>query len=260
MHIRPLKSLGQNFLTDKNIQRKIITACNFNKKDSVVEIGSGRGEFSELIAPEVGNLKAIELDARLIPSLKEKLANFSNCKVLNENILKLNFAGLLKDEKQIKVFGNLPYYITTPIIELILQNRNKISEAFFTVQKEFALRMAASNGSKEFGSFSCFVQFYSEIEILFFIKKNSFFPVPKVDSAFIKLSLRKAPLFEDIDENKFFSIIRAAFNKRRKTLRNSLEGVVDLAKLELFFKERNLSKDIRPEQLSLQDFSFLSSL
>ncbi|MCK9594211.1 MAG: 16S rRNA (adenine(1518)-N(6)/adenine(1519)-N(6))-dimethyltransferase RsmA [Candidatus Omnitrophica bacterium] len=255
MHSKPKKSLGQNFLVDRNIQRKLVEFCDFSRSDSVLEIGSGQGAMTGLIADKVKKLFALEIDSSLIPILKESLAGRDNAEVIHHDILKFDIKQL--GEKKIKVFGNIPYYITSPIIERLLNYKEMISEIFLTVQKEFGQRIAASPGSKEYGSFSCFTQYYLEPKILFTVKKNSFHPVPKVDSCFLRLLVRKTPAVDVRDEQLLFKIIRTSFQQRRKTLRNSLADVVSKEKLEEFFAKYKINPKIRPEELSLQQFAYL---
>jgi len=262
MHIKPKKRLGQNFLFDKNIQRKIISACELKPSDSVLEIGSGRGELTKLIAQHVSEVYAIEIDSYLYEILKDNLKRYTNVKIINQDLLELDFKryfGKLKNK--IKIVGNIPYYITTPIIEYLLKYRNKIEAIFITVQKEFAQRITAKPGSKDYGSFSCFVQYYTKAQRLFFIKKTSFFPMPKVDSALLRLETKEKAVsgIKAKNERLLFKIIRAAFNKRRKTLKNSLAGLIPLQKLEQFFEKYNINSNIRPEELSLEDFVNLAN-
>jgi 16S rRNA (adenine1518-N6/adenine1519-N6)-dimethyltransferase len=257
MRSKPKKNLGQNFLTDTNIQRKIIGSIDLKADETVLEIGSGRGELTCLIAPLVRKIYALEIDAQLCKELAQNLSCRLNAEIINRDILKFNLAKELNSKGKIKVFGNIPYYITSPIIEHLFSHRDKISAIYLTVQKEFALRLAAKAGSKDYGAFSCFVQYYTEPKILFLIRKNSFYPAPKVDSCFLKLKLRRSPPVETEDENALFKIIRQAFGKRRKTLKNSLKGTVPEEKLNLFFARYNIRPDIRPERLSLQDFANL---
>jgi 16S rRNA (adenine1518-N6/adenine1519-N6)-dimethyltransferase len=235
MHFKPKKSLGQNFLIDKNIQKKIISACLLSSADTVLEIGPGRGELTSLLVDKVKKIYAVELDNGLYSFLKERFKDQSNLRLANEDILKYNLKKKLIKEKNIKVIGNLPYYISTPIIEHLFQFRDKIQEMFFMVQKEFAYRIVASAGSKRYGSLSCFIQYYTEPKINFLVKKGSFLPQPKVDSAFISLRVRKRPKVEVEDENRLFKVIRTAFSQRRKTLKNSLKGLIPQDTLEPFF-------------------------
>lgn len=258
MHIKPKKGLGQNFLFDKNIQRKIISSLQLGPADIVLEIGAGSGELTGLIAERVVKVYALEIDTCLCGILKDNLKLNSNVEIINKDILKVNlirYFGNLK--KRIKVVGNIPYYISSPIIERLFRARHKIDVIFLTVQKELAQRIVARPGCGDFGSFSCFVQYYADPKILFMIKKNSFYPAPKVDSCFLRISpKRKLPLTSK-EEGVFFKIVRAAFNKKRKTLRNSLKEVISPEKLTAFFNKYNIDPDIRPQDLALQDFTNL---
>lgn len=264
MRIKPKKSLGQNFLIDKNIRRKIIDSLELKPSDIVLEIGSGRGELTALIAQRTAKLYALEIDNGLFPQLKDNLEGCSNTLIINKDILKFNFKKYFSKpeyrKNRIKVFGNIPYYISSPIIEHLLKYRDKIDNIFITVQREFARRIVANPGSKEYGSLSCFVQYYTEPKIILNIKKTCFFPRPKVDSSLLRLRIRLNPPVNPKGEGLFFKIIRAAFNKRRKTLRNSLKGVIPLRKLEQFFNKYGIDSLIRPEDLSLEDFAHLSNL
>lgn len=260
MHPKPKKSLGQNFLFDKNIQRKIIAACEFKPPDTVLEIGAGRGELTALILERVEKIYALEIDRNLARNLKETFQRYKNVKIINADVLKFNFNRYFKKMSKIKVIGNIPYYITTPIIEYLLKYRDRIDAIFVTIQKEFARRIIAQSGSKDFGAFSCFIQYFAEPQIIFPIKKTSFFPMPKVDSCFLRLVIREKLPFGIKNEGLFFKIIRSAFNQRRKTLRNSLKDIVSADKLTRFFNQYNINPDIRPEDLSLADFANLINI
>ncbi|MFA4853880.1 MAG: 16S rRNA (adenine(1518)-N(6)/adenine(1519)-N(6))-dimethyltransferase RsmA [Candidatus Omnitrophota bacterium] len=261
MRIKPKKRLGQNFLIDKNIQKKIIRTCNLCAEDIVLEIGAGTGDLTGQLALASKKVYALEIDQRLLPVLDENLKDLANYQVIQADILKFDINKFLREFKikqKIKVIGNIPYYISSPIIEHLIHYRDKISAIFLTVQKEFARRAAAVPGSKEYGSFSCFAQYYLKPEILFEIKKNSFYPAPKVDSCFLSLKIREKPAVKVIDEAMLFKLIRLAFNQRRKTLRNSLEGIVAKERLEEFFNVHSIDKNVRPEDLSLEQFASLS--
>ena len=261
MYLKPKKRLGQNFLIDKNIQNKIINACNFRSSDTVLEIGAGRGELTGLIAERVNKVYAFEIDHNLCSILKDNLINHKNAAIINGDFLKVDLREYFKkSDDSIKVIGNIPYYITTPIIEYLLKYKDNIEIIFLTVQKEFALRMLSKAGSKDYGSFSCFIQYYTRPKKLFFVTRTCFKPVPKVDSCFLQLEIRQEPPVKIENEELFFKIIRAAFNKRRKTLRNSLKGVISLEGLEKFFAKYDLDSDIRPESLTLEDFAKLSKI
>jgi len=262
MYIKPKKSLGQNFLIDKNIQKKIICACDLAKEDIILEIGAGKGDLTAQFAQSAHKVYALEIDQRLYPLLEQALAAFDNCQIIKSDILKFDLSKFLQNNKirqKIKVIGNIPYYISSPIIEHLIGYRKDISAAFITVQKEFGRRARAVPGSKAYGSFSCFVQYYAQCEILFEIKKNSFKPVPNVDSCFLSLEFRDKPAVLVRDEGIFFKLIRTAFNQRRKTLRNSLDGLVAQDRLKNFLQGSGIDKNVRPEDLSLEQFANLSN-
>lgn len=255
MHQKPKKRLGQNFLRDGNIRNKIIAACGFNKSDTVLEIGSGRGELTSSIARLVNKVYALEIDSGLCESLKNELSDSSNITVINQDILKYDFKkNFGKSRNKIKIVGNIPYYISSPIIQHLVKTKELIEVIFLTVQKEFAQRIIAPAGGKDYGSFSCFVQYHFKPRLLFNIKSTSFTPMPKVDSSFLSLAISKDYRLNRREEDFLFRIVRGAFNKRRKTLRNSLKGIVALNKLEGFSKKFMINTNTRPEELSLDDF------
>jgi 16S rRNA (adenine1518-N6/adenine1519-N6)-dimethyltransferase len=258
--IRPKKSLGQTFLIDKNIQRKIIEAAGLRPSDTVLEIGAGRGELTRLIIGKVKRIYAVEIDQALAERLKEEFSDNVKIKIINQDILRFDLKKCAAGVSDgIRVIGNIPYYASTAIVEYLLEYRSIVRDIFITVQKEFGQRMAALPGGRDYGSFSCFVQYYAHPEILFTIKKTSFWRQPKVDSCLLYLKVREEPAVKVKDEDSFFRVIRSAFNKRRKTLRNSLAGVIDSARLNLFFQRYHIDPDIRPQDLSLQDFTRLLS-
>ncbi|MDD5027448.1 MAG: 16S rRNA (adenine(1518)-N(6)/adenine(1519)-N(6))-dimethyltransferase RsmA, partial [Candidatus Omnitrophica bacterium] len=239
MRIQPKKSLGQNFLIDQNIRNKIIASLDLKKNDVVLEIGSGKGELTQVIAQRANKVFGLEIDKRLYNFLTSEFAGTGpNTEIINKDILKLDLTKFLKENKikgRIKVFGNIPYYISSPIIEHLLKFRDRIEAIFITVQKEFAARVAALPGGKAYGSFSCFTQYYTCPRIIFNIGRNCFKPAPKVDSSFLELKIRKEPAVCVKDEVLFFKIIRGALNQRRKTLRNSLEGIIPAVVLNDLF-------------------------
>lgn len=260
MNIRPKKHWGQNFLIDQNIQKKIIASCGLKKTDIVLEIGSGTGQMTKPLCEHAGFVYALEIDPDLCRVLKLNLQNFNNIEILHHDILKLNFSAYFKNlKKRLKIFGNIPYYISSPIIEHLIKHKDKIDVIFITAQKEFAKRIASYPGSKNYGALSCFAQFYTEPSIIFSISKNCFRPVPKVDSCLLRIEPRRESPVEITDEKMLFKVIRAGFNKRRKTLRNSLEDIISQEALENFFTQYGINKNIRPEDLSLQDFAKLAN-
>jgi len=259
MRLQPKKRLGQNFLADKNIRNKIIAACDLSPADVILEIGSGKGEMTLALANKARKVYALELDNRLIPYLEEVFAGHKNIRLVHKDILKFDLNKGIK-EKRIKVVGNIPYYISSPIIGHIAKYRIKVDSAFLTVQKEFANRIVANPGTKDYGSFSCFVQYYFEPQIEFIISRGCFNPAPKVDSAFISLKVRGSPPVKVKKEERLFKIIRAAFNKRRKTLRNSLQGLINKDILEARLIESGLDLNVRPERLTLENFASLANI
>lgn len=274
---RPKKDLGQNFLTDIRIQQKIIQSCDLKSDDEVVEIGPGQGVLSRLIAPQVKQLICIETDHDLIGPLRVDLMKNrhparpaasrlktwageataeGSVQVIHADFLKWDMGHL---PEGIKVIGNIPYYISTPIIEKLIQNRSKISTAFLTVQLEFGQRLIAKPGGKDYGSLSCFAQYYADIKMLFKIKNTCFKPAPKVDSCFLKLLLR--PQQEGaINEEFLFKLVQTAFQQRRKNIVNSLKGLVAREKLETSLKNLSINPNARAENLTLSNYINLSNI
>lgn len=253
MYEKPQKKLGQNFLVDKNIQEKIIQSCDLKNTDIVLEIGAGNGELTKHLAKKAKKVIALEIDKKLSSSLKENFKGFSNIEIIHIDILKY------KIKEKLIVIGNLPYYISSPIIECLIKQRKFIKEIFITIQKELAERIVASPNTKEYSSFSCFAQFYNECKILFHIKRNCFYPMPKVDSSFLRLTPRLYPK-KVKDEDLLFKIIRTSFQKRRKVLKNTLKEIIPEEKIQNALAKLNFLPTIRPENLSLDDFIELSNL
>ncbi|MCL4416566.1 MAG: 16S rRNA (adenine(1518)-N(6)/adenine(1519)-N(6))-dimethyltransferase RsmA [Actinobacteria bacterium] len=257
MYIKPKKSLGQNFLVDKNIIRKIISSPSFTGADIVLEIGSGRGELALALAKVVKQVYALEIDQRLYPELEKNLNGLNNCQVIKNDILKFDITKFCESNRigqKLRIIGNIPYYISSPIIEHLINHSNHIKDVYLTVQKEFARRVIAIPGSKDYGSFSCFVQYYAKAKILFNIKNSCFKPMPKVDSSFLALEFREKPEIEVKDEDGLFKLIRTAFSQRRKTLRNSLSEFLTRLELELVLSDLGVSINARAEELSLVQF------
>lgn len=255
MRHKPKKSLGQNFLIDRSIREKIIQASDLKKNDTVLEIGPGRGEISEGLLKSVKKLIAVEIDPSLCAALKDKFSTRANFELINADILKIDLSKLSPGAGKIKVIANLPYYISTPAIIHLLKYKKHIREIYLTLQKEVAQRICAAPGTKAYGAFSCFAQFHSQPEILFEIKNTSFWPRPKVDSCFIRLKALNKPRLKIADEERFFRIIRTAFNQRRKQLKNSLKKILPTEA----FKQAGINPNSRAENLSLADFARLNN-
>ena len=259
---KPLKRYGQNFLADKNVIKKIIDAIPLSKKDCVLEIGPGRGALTFGLYPRAGYCVAVEIDKKLSEFLREKLKGEDNVEIITDDILRFNLKKYAKIStlKSFKLVGNLPYYITSPILEYIFKNIKLLDDIFITVQKEVAERMTAAVGSKEYSSLTCLVNYYCSPKILFKIKKGSFRPVPDVDSCFMRLSL-KTPQergFKVNSEELFFKIVRSAFGQRRKKLYTSISRVLAKKDLQGLAPQDLLNR--RAEELALKDFAYLSDL
>ncbi len=258
--ISPKKYLGQNFLIDSDVVEDIITACGFANVDWVMEIGAGLGVLTDRLAREVKSVLAIEKDKNICLALKDLLKGFSNIKIICDDFLEMDLeAALVEAPYKLKAIGNLPYYITTPIIERLIENRNDFATIFIMVQKEVADRLCAKPGNKDYGSLSCYVQFYSKPRALLDISRRSFYPSPEVDSTFVELALLPRPSVQVNDSSKFFAVVKAGFGQRRKTLLNSLLSSdaigLDKAGLEALLTGIGIDPGARAEQLSLEQFA-----
>ncbi|MFA6384604.1 MAG: 16S rRNA (adenine(1518)-N(6)/adenine(1519)-N(6))-dimethyltransferase RsmA, partial [Candidatus Omnitrophota bacterium] len=197
----------------------------------------------------------------LSDTLTAQFKDAPDVSIINADILKfdLSEAAAFRGRK-IKVFGNIPYYITSPIIEHLFKFKDRISDIYLTVQKEFGKRIVAPPGSDDYGSFSCFVQYYTQPKIEFIIKRACFYPVPNVDSCFLSLKMRATPAVRAENEQRLFSIIRTSFQQRRKTLKNSVKDIISAETFELFCEKYKVNPKTRAETLSLQDFANLANL
>ena len=258
------KKFGQNFLIDPRVLDKIIDAAEITEDDMVLEIGPGIGTMTQYLAEHAREVVAVEIDKNLIPILEDTLSAYENVTVINEDILKVDIRKLA-DEKNhgnpIKVVANLPYYITTPIIMGLFENHVPLKSITIMVQKEVADRMQTGPGSKDYGALSLAVQYYAKPEIVANVPPNCFIPRPNVGSAVIRLTrYEEAPVFAE-DEHHMFSLIRASFNQRRKTLVNGLTngGVAQKEQVLWALSEMNLPATIRGEALTLSQFATLSN-
>ena len=253
------KSLGQNFLIDKNFVDKIVDAADI-KDQNVLEIGPGIGTITYEMAKIAKKVVAIEIDQTLIPILEENLSEFENAKVIKQDILKTDLKGLVDNEfngESFKVVSNLPYYITTPIIEMLITTGLPCDGMTIMVQKEVAERMVASESDKEYSSLSVFIKFYTEAKVIANLPKSVFIPQPKIDSTILNLKLRIYD--ENVNQDLLFKLIRAGFNKRRKTILNSMSDVVEKDKLKEAFAKVDLKENLRAENLSIDDFINLTN-
>ncbi len=267
--LRLSKSLGQNFLADKNIIDGIIEQSHIGSEDHVIEIGPGIGVITRELCQTAGLVTAIEIDSRLMPVLSETLSGFDNVTVINQDILKtdlreiINSARLPNGEKprSVKVIGNLPYYITSPIIMKLLEDKIPVESITIMMQKEVAERIAASPGSKTYGAITVAVAYYCKAVKIAQVPKDVFIPRPKVDSTVLRLDMRKEPPVKLLDEEVFFDCIKAGFGQRRKTLLNSLSGKMGLDKetAALALNEADIDPVRRAETLSIEEFARLAN-
>jgi 16S rRNA (adenine1518-N6/adenine1519-N6)-dimethyltransferase len=256
----PKKSLGQNFLIDGNIQQKILKYCQLSNKDIVLEIGSGLGQLTQDLARKVKRVYAVEKDEVLGSILKERLGYVNNIEIINQDILRLPLP--LRPyplNLRFKVIGNLPYYIATPILTRLIDNRKFIDFVFITVQKELSRRILATPTGKDYGAFTVFLNYYTQPAILFPIRRTCFYPRPEVDSCFLKLEILNEPRIKLKDEKLFFKIVRTAFGQRRKTILSSLAegGSLNLSREQALkiFLQAGIEPQRRPETLSINDFA-----
>jgi len=261
------KSLGQNFLTDQDILRKIIQASDLDNNKGALEIGPGLGALTQHLAETAGSVVAIEIDRRLMQILQNTMVNYSNLKIIHGDILKMSlseiFQAYFAGYKQVSVVANLPYYITTPIVMKLLESHLPLENIVVMVQKEVALRMAAGPGGKEYGSLSIAVQYYCEPELVMNVPREVFIPQPNVDSAVIKLKVRKSPPVTVDDESWFFETVQTCFTQRRKTISNNLlvrfSGKADRLTINNLLRQCDIEPDRRGETLSLTEYACLSN-
>ena len=262
------KSLGQNFITDKHVIERIVEGAGPTEEDLVIEIGPGIGVLTAEAAEQAAKVVAIEIDSKLIPILDETLAEYDNVEVINQDILKADLNGIIDAQRaqgsftgDVKIIGNLPYYITTPIIMHILENSIRAESITVMMQKEVADRIKASPGNKTYGAISAAVQYYCEVEQVVSVPKEVFVPRPKVDSAVLKLTIRKEKPVDLIDEKAFFACIKAGFGQRRKTLLNSLTGTYGLAKDEIraILEDAGIDPVRRAETLNMNEFADIAN-
>jgi 16S rRNA (adenine1518-N6/adenine1519-N6)-dimethyltransferase len=262
---RPKKKLGQHFLKDKGIIREIIHRARFEQSDEALEIGAGLGALTLPLAGSVHLILAVEKDPRLTDMLRKRLSHegINNVILMNEDILRVDFNRLLHmTAKKIKVVGNLPYNISSPLLEKLVENRNLVSRAILMFQFELARRLIASPGNKEYGAMTVLIQYHARLSPLLQVPKEAFYPRPKVDSMVLELDFERPHPRNAEDEAKFKMVVKAAFAHKRKTLLNSLKGALfSLSKEEILAMLEKCSIDPRrrAETLDIDDFLCLTS-
>ncbi|AZB41179.1 16S rRNA (adenine(1518)-N(6)/adenine(1519)-N(6))-dimethyltransferase RsmA [Bacillus sp. FJAT-42376] len=258
------KSLGQNFLIDTNVLHRIVDHAEVGEETGVIEIGPGIGALTEQLAKRAKKVVAFEIDQRLLPILSDTLSPYPNVKVIHEDVLKADVKQVMEEEfgdcKEVMVVANLPYYVTTPIIMKLLEDQLPLKGIVVMLQKEVADRIAAHASTKEYGSLSIAIQYYTEAKTVMTVPKTVFVPQPNVDSAVIRLLKRDKPAVEMQDEAFFFELMRASFAQRRKTLMNNLmqhypagKGIKE--EIELQLNQAGIDPRRRGESLTIEEFA-----
>lgn len=268
-NLRLTKSLGQNFLNDDSVVKRIVDAAEIDKETLVVEIGPGIGSMTKELAQRAGGVTAVEIDKHLIAALNDNLSEFSNITIINNDIMKTNVNQLIAEQKQlyntskVSVVANLPYYITTPIIMMFLEQVSDIDNMVFMVQKEVAERMVSGPGTKDYGALSVAVQYYSSPRIIFDVPPHCFIPQPDVHSTIIRLDILKQPPVEVQDPAIYFKLVKASFGQRRKTLVNGLANSGFFRQNKEEIKQILLSlgynENVRGETLTIAQFGELAN-
>ncbi len=257
------KRLGQNFLIDDNVVEEIINNAEISTNDYVIEIGPGLGTLTSKLVEKAGKVTCIELDDRMITILQDRFSLYENFELINKDVLKIDLKKLIEDNlsntnfEKVKVVANLPYYITTPIIMKLLNDRLDLASITVMVQKEVAERLVAEPGGKECGAITYSIYYYSNPSICVQVDKHSFIPAPDVDSAVIKLEMLDGPRIKLEDEKFYFSIIKASFMQKRKTLVNALTNgklISSKEEAEKMLSQLGFNKNIRGEKLTLEDY------
>jgi 16S rRNA (adenine1518-N6/adenine1519-N6)-dimethyltransferase len=261
------KSLGQNFLIDTNILNRIVDHAELTEESAAIEVGPGIGALTEQLAKRSKKVMAFEIDQRLLPILEDTLAPYENVKIIHQDVLKADVQKYIDEElagvKDIMVVANLPYYVTTPILMKLIEEKLPIRGIVSMLQKEVAERIAAKPGTKEYGSLSIAIQYYTVAETVMIVPKTVFIPQPNVDSAVIRLTFRDQPAVQVKDETFFFQVTRASFAQRRKTILNNLtsqlpDGKQKKQEILAALGEAGIGESRRGETLSIEEFALLS--
>lgn len=261
--IKPKKSLGQNFLRDEEILKKIISVANINTDDFILEIGPGEGVLTAEMAKVARKVLAIEIDHELIGNLKKRFSAKEKIEIIQADILTINLPEIIQKNipnQKYKLIANIPYYITSKIIRLFLETTYPPTEMLLMVQKEVAERIIAKPGQLSILALS--VQYYATPELLFIVPRKAFFPIPEVDSAIIKISLNKNAGLKSEDSKRFFRVVKAGFSAKRKTLANNLSASLKITKTEATTKitSLGLGANIRAQELSLAEWKKIAEL
>lgn len=253
------KTLGQNFLINPKVCPKIAEMGNAKKGFGIIEVGTGIGVLTNELAKRADKVVAIEIDSRLLPVLGETLAEYDNVKVINADVMEVDLHKLIEEEFQgmeVAVCANLPYYITSPILMMLLEKRLPIKSVTVMVQKEAGVRLCAEMGTRDMGAVTVAINYFSEPKILFNVSRGSFMPSPNVDSCVVKFDIKDKTPEGVTDEKFFFKTARGAFSQRRKTLANSVSSAMKIDKQTVIkaIEQSGLDSNVRPEKLSMTEF------
>ena len=266
-NIRANKNLGQNFLINEDVVNKIVDCSQIKKEDLVIEIGPGLGTLTKCLLEKAGKVICIELDTKMLQILEDRFSLYDNFELINNDVLKVDLKSIIKTEKEskkinnVKIVANLPYYITTPIIMKLLEEKLELESITVMIQKEVADRLIAIPGQKDTGAITYSVYYYASSEGILEVPNSSFIPEPEVTSKVIKLNIRKEPIVKPKDIEKMFKIIKNAFTQKRKTLLNSLTNnkVFDSKQQGIeVLKSLNINENARPEELTIEQFKMIS--
>ena len=258
--LRANKKLGQNFLINEEIINQIIEKADVNKNDTIIEIGPGLGSLTAKLLENANKVIAIELDSNMSNILKERFCLYDNFELIENDVLKVNLNEIIEKYESVKVVANLPYYITTPIIMKLLEERLKLKSITVMVQKEVGERFCAVPNSKEYGAITISINYYTKPEIIIDVPKENFEPMPEVDSCVIKLDVRNVPPLELKNEKDFFNLIKAGFSQRRKTINNSLASMgISKEKIKNVLEKLGIDSKLRAENLTMEQFADISN-
>ena len=267
-NIRANKKLGQNFLINEEVVTNIVNASNIKKQDLIIEIGPGLGTLTKYLLEKAGKVICIELDKKMVQILNDRFYLYNNFELINNDVLKVDLNSIIEKEKQVgniknaKIVANLPYYITTPIIMKLLEEKLDLESITVMIQKEVADRLIAIPGSKNTGAITYTVYYYADSKSIMEVPNSSFIPEPDVTSEVIKLNIRKEPIVMPKDTEKMFKIIKLAFTQKRKTLINSLTNnkiFKDKEEGKEFLTALKINENCRPEELTLEQFAEISN-
>lgn len=268
-NIRANKNLGQNFLINEEVVKNIVGCSNIEKEDLVIEIGPGLGTLTKYLLEKAGKVICIELDTKMLQILEDRFSLYNNFELINNDVLKVDLKNIIEKEKtegkikNVKIVANLPYYITTPIIMKLLEEKLELESITVMIQKEVADRLIATPGEKNTGAITYSVYYYADSEAIMEVPNSSFIPEPEVTSKVIKLNIRKEPAVKPKDKEKMFKIIKYAFMQKRKTLLNSLtnNGVFkNKTQGTEILNSLGIKENVRPEELTLEQFEKISNI